>query len=283
MKRIHINIVITLIAVILIGLMHSGKLDEIGEKYTEEGLTRALITYGVARGLNGVISVAQGTEIAVEPVGVGLTFAPGQILDPVNDLIERFSWIVMASGTSLGIQRILIQMTSWLWFSVLVTAMLITSIVYLWRGSKGNKTASGIIFRVAMALLVVRLTIPAIAVINEGIYMAFLQPQYEASQTALQQTSDDIRQFNESAQPPTENNDESFIDSLKDIYKSAADRVDVKAQLDELSQAAAEVSENVLDMIVVFLLQTIIFPILFLWLAIKLVKSIISGRFKLSK
>jgi hypothetical protein len=176
-KRIHINILITLIAVILIALMHSGKLDEVGEKYTKEGLTRALITYGVARGMNGAISVLQGTEVAVEPVGVGFTFAPGQILDPVNDLIERFSWIVMASGTSLGIQRMLIQMTGGFWFSVLVSAMLMTSLVYLWRGSRGNKTAGGIIFRAAMALLLVRLTIPVIAVINEGIYMAFLQPQ----------------------------------------------------------------------------------------------------------
>jgi hypothetical protein len=72
------------------------------------------------------------------------------------------------------------------------------------------------------------------------------------------------------------------MDSLKDIYQSAADSVDIKAQLEELSQAAAKVSENVIDMIVVFLLQTIIFPILFLWLAIKLVKSIITGQLKLS-
>jgi len=264
----------------LTALIHSGKLDVIGEEYTEKGLTRALITYGVARGLNGVISVAQGTEIAVEPVGVGLTFAPGQILDPVNDLIERFSWIVMASGTSLGIQRMLIQMTGWFWFSAFVSLMLIISIVCLWRGSQENEATNRIIYRMTTALLVVRLAIPAIAIINEGIYMAFLEPQYEASQIALQQTADDIHQLSESTQPQVDSEDESFIDSLKDIYQTAADSVNVKIKLDELSQAAAEVSENVLDMIVVFLLQTIIFPVLFLWLSIKLIKSIISGQFK---
>ena len=85
-------------ATIIIG----GWLDNSGRTYTEDGIKRALATYAIARGLNGVISVAQGTEVAVEPVGVGVTFTPGQILDPINDLIERFSWIVLASSVSLG-------------------------------------------------------------------------------------------------------------------------------------------------------------------------------------
>lgn len=280
MKRIHLNIVITFVALVLMVLMHSGQLDEIGERYTEQGLKRALITYGIARGLNGVISVAQGTEVAVEPVGVGLTFAPGQILDPVNDLVERFSWIVMASGASLGIQRILIQMTAWPWFSVLVSVMLLVALAYLWRGPQSGATARSIIYRLALVLLVFRIAIPTIAVINEGIYTAFLQPQYEASQLALQQTAEDIQELNETSRPPVNSEDESIVDTIKSIYQSASSSVDVKTRLDELSQAAAELSEYVLDMIVVFLLQTIIFPLLFLWLAIKLVKLIISVQYR---
>jgi len=89
-KKITLGV---LVAVLLVG-MYSGWLDEPAKEYTEQGLKRVLITYAVARGLNGLISVAQGTEISVEPVGVGMTFTPGQILDPVNDLIEQFSWLV---------------------------------------------------------------------------------------------------------------------------------------------------------------------------------------------
>ncbi|MCW9014314.1 MAG: hypothetical protein OQL06_11070 [Gammaproteobacteria bacterium] len=279
MKRIYLNSLITVLVMTLVVLMHTGYVDEIGERYTEQGLKRALITYGVARGLNGVISVAQGTEVAVEPVGVGLTFAPGQILDPVNDLIERFSWIVMASGASLGMQRILIQMTAWLWFSVLVSVVLIAALLMLWKKPQISKTVRDGVFRLAMVLLVIRLAIPLIAVINEGIYLAFLKPQYESSQMALQRTADNIHQLNESTPTPTDTKDWSFIDSLKSIYQSASDSVDVQSKLDALKQTAADTSEYVLDMIVVFLLQTIIFPLLFLWLAIKLIKSIITIKF----
>jgi preprotein translocase subunit SecG len=65
MKRIYLNTLLSVAALVLIVLMHQGQFDDIGEHYTEEGLKRALITYGIARGLNAVISVAQGTEVAV--------------------------------------------------------------------------------------------------------------------------------------------------------------------------------------------------------------------------
>src|SRR5690349_8497107 len=49
-------------------------------RQVEDGLKRALATYAAARALNAVISVAQGTEVALEPGGVGVVLAPGQVL-----------------------------------------------------------------------------------------------------------------------------------------------------------------------------------------------------------
>ena len=61
----------------------------------EQLFQRAFITFALARTINGVISAVQGTEVALQPAGVGLTLTPGEILDPVNDLVERFSWIML--------------------------------------------------------------------------------------------------------------------------------------------------------------------------------------------
>jgi len=74
------------VLILLVALAFQGGMDSAGRNYTEQGFKRALITYGIARGLNGVISVAQGTEVSLQPAGVGVTLTPGQILDPVNDL-----------------------------------------------------------------------------------------------------------------------------------------------------------------------------------------------------
>ena len=81
----HLKIGLTLLFLLAAGLIATQALDEQGQHYTNEALKRSLVTFGVARGLNGVISVAQGTEVALQPAGIGLTFTPGQILDPLNE------------------------------------------------------------------------------------------------------------------------------------------------------------------------------------------------------
>ena len=65
-------------------LAFTGVADELSESYAATALERAFVTWAVARGLNGVISVAQGTEIALEPGGVGVNLTVGQILDQVT-------------------------------------------------------------------------------------------------------------------------------------------------------------------------------------------------------
>ena len=71
------------------------------------------MTFAIARTLDGVISVAQGTEVAVEPGGVGVNFALGQALDPINDLVERFSAAMLVATSSLALQNVLLRISEW--------------------------------------------------------------------------------------------------------------------------------------------------------------------------
>ncbi len=87
-----------------------GALDEAASLRTHAALQRALVTFALTRTLNGVISVAQGTELAFEPAGVGVVISAGEILDPLNDLVEQFSWLTLLAATSLGIQIMLGEM-----------------------------------------------------------------------------------------------------------------------------------------------------------------------------
>ena len=105
----------SLLLTALIALSWTGLLDQEAQSATAATLKRALATYAVARGLNGVISVAQGTEIALQPVGVGLTITAGEILDPLNDLVERFSWLVLVACGSLGTQLLLSELLANIW------------------------------------------------------------------------------------------------------------------------------------------------------------------------
>ena len=81
--------------VIAAAIAWSGLLEDFSEDYVNRAFAGAGLIYATARGINGLVSVLQGTELDV----VFVTVAVGEALDPINDLIERFSdFILVALG-----------------------------------------------------------------------------------------------------------------------------------------------------------------------------------------
>ena len=137
------KIIWTIVAVLVAALAASGFADSRSDAYADEAFKRALVTFAVARSLNGVISVAQGTEVAVEPGGVGVNFTVGQILDPINDLVEQFSSVMLVAASSLGLQNVLLSMTGWWGVTiVLVLAALFLIVRTWWPGGTKSATAT---------------------------------------------------------------------------------------------------------------------------------------------
>lgn len=256
-------------------LSYSNYLGALVENYTEQGIKRTLITYAVARSINGVISVAQGTELDVSPAGVGLTFAPGQILDPVNDIIERFSWVVMVSATSLGIQRILLEITSsglisGFLFLLIIIYFLNTWDVFKKLNIKFSHTA--LLNKSLLLMLFVRFSIPVLTLLNEGLYVIYLQPQFETAQTHLENVSDNIEAINTSSSKAENETDESLMEKIDLWLNSTKKSLSIEDKINSLKQASTDISQQIINLIVVFIVQTILFPLFFLWTIIKTMK-----------
>ncbi|RRQ20982.1 hypothetical protein [Thiohalobacter thiocyanaticus] len=269
------KVLLSLCILLLLGLAHGGWLDAAGREYTEAGFKRALVTFGIARGLNGVISVAQGTEVAFQPAGVGVNFAPGQILDPVNDLIERFSWVMLVSSTSLGLQRVLLDMTAWDGSTWLVTLLGGLALIFLWWRPRRAGDWPRRLLQLALLLLVVRFTIPMIALAGEGMYGLFLQQRYAVSTAELEQSTERIGRINEATRQRLEQEGSpGLLDQARRAYDSMVGSLDLEARTAELRATVTRVSEHTIDLIVVFVLQTVILPLLFLWLLVKLARGV---------
>ena len=261
-------------------LLDTFSFDSFGEKYTEQGLTRSLTAFGIAKGLNGLISVVQGTEVAVEPVGVGVILTPGQILDPVNDLIERFSWVMLICTTSLGIQAVLLNIFSSFYFSVVVSAILSLIVLFVWSDQLTSTTMKNTLYRFAMFLIILRFFIPLMAITNDVLYKAFLEQKYtvskdhlEQSETALAELSRDNQQVNYGV------TDKSWYQRLNISINEAIDSMDVNKRVEQLEQEAEDLSKHIINLIVVFTMQTILFPLFFIWLVMKLIKANFTFRF----
>lgn len=276
----YIKSALTLLLLLAAGLIATQALDQQGQRYTNEALKRALVTFGIARGLNGVISVAQGTEVALQPAGIGLTLTPGQILDPLNDLVERFSWVMLMSSASIGIQKTLLTISAWRGFSAITLILITAALVLLWIPRQGLGKARNIVLKLALLATVLRLSVPLIAIANEWIYQGFLAPQYQQATAQLQQTTDNIGRINRETLPSRERLEEeaSLWDSARQFYDSATQSFDLQAKLDQYQKAAADASGHLVNLIVVFFLQTVIFPLAFLAGVYLLLKQLLRFR-----
>ncbi|MFT4630878.1 MAG: hypothetical protein ACI8PV_002009 [Dinoroseobacter sp.] len=274
--KISTKVLISVLGLGLAVLAHTNWLDKVGLRQTEDGLNRALVTYGVSRGLNGVISVVQGTEVAIEPVGIGMTFTPGQILDPVNDLIERFSTVVLISGTAFGIQRVFLEITSSTGFSAFVSFVTVLALLTLWFGRVRFARWRNPIYKVAIIFLIVRFSVPAMAIAGEKFYQVFLAPQFETSSQQLLDTTEQLNKIQQEADSSRVliggESPKSLLDSARELYRSATNSLDVRQHLEDFKTAAENVSEHAIRLIVVFIFQTIILPLFSIWLILKTLK-----------
>jgi hypothetical protein len=240
------------------------RIDDVALTQVDAGWKRALATFAAARALNAVISVAQGTELALQPAGVGVTLAPGQVLDPVNDLIEQFSTLMLMATVAFGAQRVLIGIGAWWPLSLLLSAVALAWAVHRWRGATPPRWLS----QALVGLVVVRFLVPAVALGSEAAFQLFLQHDYQVGQQTLEQSSTQIDPMAGSAGAPGA--DESISERVRRWWAHGSD---VGARLDEVKAVVNRAVEHVVRLTVVFLLQTMVLPLLLGWVLWRLARA----------
>lgn len=272
------RLLLSALAGTVIAIAFLGTVDKQGEIYTDAAFNRALITFGVARGINGVISVAQGTEVAVHPAGFGVNFTPGQILDPINDVIEQFSWVMLASTASLGIQKIFLGISaSWV-ASALLALLLAIGVGIVWWPQLLSPTIKGYAKSLLLVVVFIRFSVPVAAIGSELLYDVFLAQQYTESTQKLEQTKEAISTLSQqNKEELADNVEEGMLDRAKRWLDSASEAIDMEARFEQYTQAAADATRHTINLIVVFVIQTVIFPLLFLWIVYRFLKTL-GGR-----
>jgi hypothetical protein len=255
--------------------------DRIAQAEYDEVFRRALVTFALARTLNGVISAVQGTELALQPAGVGVTLTPGEVLDPVNDLIERFSWIMLGATISLGVQHVLLEVGQW-WGTRLLLAAL--GLLWLWirlrrEAHSGAAPAGGferVLLRTFIVLIFLRFAVPAAMIANEGLYRVFLEDRYVESTQAIESAGSDIEQAMPRAEAAEEAGEgETLFESIDRALESTRQSMDFGRRLDAITERAAELIEHLIQLSVVFILQTGLLPIAFLWIFLQILRRMV--------
>jgi hypothetical protein len=146
------------ILALLLAFVWLRPLDAVAERYTESGLKRTFATFAAARGMNAAISVLQSTAVNFQ-IGAGASIQLGAVLDPLDDLVEQFSALMLAATLSFATQRLLIEVSGAWPVSVLLTVLFAAWGLFGLRG----RAPPGWLPRLALGLPCLRLAIPAVA------------------------------------------------------------------------------------------------------------------------
>ena len=263
----------TVLLACMVAVSWGGWLDERGAAHLDASFQRALVSFALARTLNGVISVVQETEIALQPAGVGVTLMPGEILDPLNDLVERFSLVMLSSSAALGIERVLLTMSGW-W--ALNAALAVAAVLWLataWLGGAQPRWRR-IAWRVLLGMMFLRFAVPVLLIATHLVSATFLDAKAEEASDALRVTSEQARELGDQADEAAKPEEEgSALDRLAAMGKS----LDLERRARELRENLTHAVEHIIDLIVVFMLETVLFPLAFLWLLSRLFGLLVEG------
>jgi len=247
------------------------RVDQGAQHYYNRTLTHALGTYAAARGLNAVISVVQGSDVAVSPAGVGVRVAAGEILDPLNDLIERFSWVVLAAATSLGVQKILLTVFSWAGMRLLLPlAALLGLGAALWPRRYGSASATAV--RLLMSALALRYLLPVTALATDRIDRLFLNETADKATLSLSMAA------GEAEAPeamPYEADETTLAGKIKQFFQNIGQAAQLERRISLLKTSVTGLIDKIIDLIVIFALKTLIIPLLILWVLGKLLKKML--------
>lgn len=230
-------------------------LQQAVDRQVDAGLQRALISFASARALNGLISVVQGTELSVQPLGVGVTLTLGQALDPVNDLVEQFSSLMLAAAIAFGVQKALLAIGAQGAVSLLLTVLVIAWVAWRWQARPAPPWLTGLL----LVLLLTRFAVPLATLGSDFVFQRLLAQDYQVQQAAVDLASSELREL--TPKGPASADAKGWWERTKDRFEASVPSLD----LDQIKARLENLPERIVGLMVIFLLQTMVLPILLLW------------------
>lgn len=247
---------IPLLALVLV-LVWLKPIDAFAERHVETGFQRALTTFAAARALNAILSTVQSASVSVG-LGVGVSAHPGAILEPIDDLVEQFSALMLAATISFAAQRLLLEIFGAWPVSILLSGVLIAWCSLRWQG----RSLPTWLTRIALGLLCLRLAVPVLAIGSEATYQLLLARDYEASQSQIK--SSDLPDT--TAEPG-----EGLGNKFKHWW---SENTDLSRKVDTLRSRADGLVVHIVKLAAVFIVQSMVLPLLFLSLLLRLYRTL---------
>jgi hypothetical protein len=256
-------------------------LDTAADAYFREAITKGGVAYATCRVINASVSIVKDSSLQLEPAGVGVSLAVGQALDPIDDMTERLSDVLVTAITSLGVQKLAYEISVSLAPPIL-SIFLFTLSALSWFENDRLKSFQKTTMRFALLIVIARFCLPISSMANEFINNNFFNDQISDASKELVVGSAELDELKDFSLPEidgvlgTIENSASFLKRKSIEFNNA-----LVATVSNMG----DIIENLLKLtflyVGIFLIQVIILPLLSFFFLVKIINALFNTNIPL--
>lgn len=269
-----IILIVTAIALFMMPGLKLPYLDKKADAYFSDAMTKAVGAYGVCRVVNASVSVIKESQIEIEPAGIGVSLAIGQVLDPLDDMTERASDILITTIVSLGIQKIAYEISVAFAPALLALAIISFVITSFSQGVRA-KAIRGIILKSIILIAVARLCLPTSSIISSYLNEQYFSLEISKAKDELAMSSPEMERLKDMRMPEFDGVAGTIKNGFEFIERKTSD---VRSALKAMIQNMGSMVQNLLKIsylyVALFIIEVILLPIGAFWLLTRLANAL---------
>mgnify|MGYP000867924835 CR=1 FL=1 len=255
-SRLRYSLILSVIAIIAaLGLLDRAErallpqtLAAASQQALQDNLAQATAVFATARVIDAAVSVAQTVEVSA-----GLGIQPGQVLDPVNDLVERFSAMMLGATIVLGGAVLLVKAGDMLGLALLLPAgLLLAALSWVLPGMVSFFTRRLGTF-LLFAALVLKVGVPLVVLGSVALSAHLLDPTIMDAQARLDALS------LAAAPVPADGGGGGMMDRLRSLG-------DATGALSRMVAAMGDLADIVIDLTIAYVAKIVLLPLLLFWI-----------------
>ncbi len=240
-------------------------MDHATSDYFNKAITKAGLAYAACRAVNASVSILKESELQLEPAGIGISLAVGQVLDPIDDLTERLSDVLVTAITSLGIQKLAYEICISLAPGAAAIILVLLSGLIFFNNPK-MLLFSSFLVRILLLVIAARFCLPLSSMGNDLLYKHFFESKISHARSGISLGAAEIDNLRELSLPEVDGVLGTIENSSEFLKKKSAELKD--AFLTIIGNMEA-IIENLLQLtflyVGIFLIQVILLPLAIFW------------------
>lgn len=280
LKKIIISLALVAITLLTLWFQQETQFRPITQSLHNQldtALKETALTFAATRAVNAVISLVQESSFGFS-LGINVSIAAGQVLDPLNDLIERFSQLTLACLVALSMQKVLLDLSIILAATLLIPISATLGLITLWWPGFAQMQLRHLCHRLSLLSLFLLLGLPISILATDLCDKLLLASQISAANGRINQVSDELAADTEHTSALTQRDDmgqTSLFDRIKRGGEQTQAQIEqstkVLALLDQLKSLDTDtLIEDIILLCGLYLLRALLLPIFMLWLTYRL-------------